>query len=122
MDAGNLPAPKHSFPKSARLVQRSEFERVSRQGIRRSGQWIAVEVRVRPGATLPARLGITASRKFGKSHDRNRFKRLVRESFRLIRRQLLAGLEINVRPRYRPDRTPTLDEIQKELLQLCAMG
>lgn len=61
------------------------------------GEWIVVERRQGKGG--PPKLGITITRREGKSHDRNRFKRIVREAFRLARPQLPEGLEILVRPR-----------------------
>ncbi|HXF29636.1 MAG TPA: ribonuclease P protein component [Chlamydiales bacterium] len=44
------------------------------------------------------RLGITISKKFGNAVERNRFKRLVREGFRLTQKPV-GGLDIVVRPR-----------------------
>lgn len=44
------------------------------------------------------RIGITASRKFGSSCERNRFKRLVKEVFR-IEKNRLGSLDIHVLPR-----------------------
>lgn len=48
-----------------------------------------------------SRLGITASKRFGKSHQRNRFKRIVREAYRLNNHQLPKGKDIHIRPRKR---------------------
>lgn len=47
----------------------------------------------------PPRLGITASRKYGGACLRNRFKRIVREAFRLCRHELPKNIDINIRPR-----------------------
>ncbi len=49
------------------------------------------------------RLGISASkRKIRKASDRNRFKRLVREAFRLRKAELPAGVDLVVVPRGGP--------------------
>lgn len=45
------------------------------------------------------RLGILASRKLGGAVERNRFKRLVRETFRLHKHQLKEGLDVLIYPR-----------------------
>lgn len=53
----------------------------------------------RKGRGPTAKLGITVTKKYGKAHERNRFKRLVRESFRLLLSRIPAELEIHIRPR-----------------------
>ena len=75
------------LPKEARLLKRADFLRVYDQGKRFEGRFMTVFI-------LPAkqdlhRVGITATKKaIGKAHDRNRAKRLLRESFRLSRVEL----------------------------------
>ena len=61
------------------------------------GEQISVDVR--QGKMSCAKLGITVSRKFGKAHERNRFKRVVREAFREIILMLPQNLEMNISPR-----------------------
>ena len=85
------------FPKTARLLSRAQYSSLHRHSIRLFGEQISLDVR--QGRSLSAKLGITVSRKFGKAHDRNRFKRVVREAFREIYHQLPQDLEINVHPR-----------------------
>jgi ribonuclease P protein component len=75
------------FPKEARLLKRAEFLRVYEQGTRIEGRYLTVFLL--PNRSGRHRVGITATRKaIGKAHDRNRAKRLLRESFRLSRTEL----------------------------------
>ena len=76
-----------SFPKEARLAKRAEFLRVYEQGERIEGRYMTVFILHNKGPIQ--RVGITATKKaIGKAHDRNRAKRLLRESFRLSRAEL----------------------------------
>jgi ribonuclease P protein component len=77
-----------ALPKEARLLKRAEFLRVYEQGTRIDGRYMTVFVLPTDGAIH--RVGITATKKgIGtKAHDRNRAKRLLRESFRLSREEL----------------------------------
>lgn len=99
-----------------RLLNKYQFARLSQQGRRFVGQWILIDIR-QNNNSLP-KLGITVSKRYGDAHQRNRFKRLVRESFRLAQHQLPSGIEINVKPRSIADKAKMAD-IQNELLQLC---
>ena len=75
------------FPRTIRLLKRADFLRVYENGKRFEGRFMTVFI-------LPAelgchRVGVTATKKaIGKAHDRNRAKRLLRESFRLSRAEL----------------------------------
>jgi len=70
------------FPKEARLRKRAEFLCVYEHGKRFEGRFMTVFIL--PNDRKNHRVGITATRKaIGKAHDRNRAKRLLRETFRL---------------------------------------
>lgn len=79
-----------------RLCKRRDFLRMN-QSKAYIGRLIIVEVR--PNQLLRTRLGVTVTKRFGKSHDRNRFKRVVREAFRLSVEKLIKGFDLNIRPR-----------------------
>ena len=88
------------FPKSARVLNRSHFRNILKSGNRLIGNWIAVDYRL--GRSSRPRLGITVSKRHGKAHDRNRFKRVVREAFRELYPQLPPSLEANISPKGAP--------------------
>ncbi|MBI3508768.1 MAG: ribonuclease P protein component [Chlamydiia bacterium] len=84
--------------KQDRLRYRSEFQRVSREAKRWVGQRLCIDCRKGSSAL---KLGITAPRKYGSAPERSRFKRLIREVFRLHRAHLPQSWEILVMPRQR---------------------
>jgi ribonuclease P protein component len=98
------------------LLKRHQFQRFANQkGACAIGQSIIVENRT--NHTLNTRLGITVTKRFGKSHDRNRFKRIVREAFRKSLAKLPKGLDFNIKPRLTAKQASS-DQIQQDLLQL----
>lgn len=108
------------FRKRDRLLKRHEFRRVSREGKRLVGARICIDLAKgssKGSKDFGLRLGITASARYGSAPERNRFKRLVREAFRLSRAHLPSGLEINISPRKRALEA-TFAEIACELRQL----
>ena len=70
-----------ALPKGRRLRARAEFQKVYAEGQRYDGRLLAAFLR--KSELTVHRLGVTASTKaIGKSVDRNRAKRLLRELFR----------------------------------------
>jgi ribonuclease P protein component len=66
------------------LRQRREFAYVRAAGVAHRGRYIVVNIA--PALDGKVRLGIIVSRRFSKQAvDRNRARRLIRESFRLLR-------------------------------------
>lgn len=111
----NGKAARRKLPKSARVLNRSHFKNIHKYGNRLIGNWISLDYRL--GRSSRPRLGITVSRRHGKAHDRNRFKRVVREAFRELYPDLPISLEANISPRRA---SPELCKaiILNELLQL----
>lgn len=105
------------FPKERRLRVRREFEKVSRNRNKILGRTIIIEIL--PVPELLIKLGITVTKKYGKAHDRNRFKRCVREAFRLTYSNLPLGHHLIVRPR-NPQVYPTTVDIQADFLHLLS--
>jgi len=78
-----------TFPRRNRLARPSDFSRVFRRSVRSADQFFTVLAC--PGGEGEPRLGMAVSRKAaGSAVQRNRLKRLIRESFRLHRAGLPA--------------------------------
>ena len=82
------------FTKDQRLKSRHEFKKVFRSGKRLFSRYCCIQFC--ENSSPEARLGITVTKKFGKAHDRNTFKRHIREAFR--KSPLQKGLDLNIRP------------------------
>jgi ribonuclease P protein component len=104
----------YRFPKRLRLLSSRDFERVfaGRQSV--SDQWLVLY-----GATNElgnARIGLTVSRKLGGATVRNRWKRLLREVFRLKQHELPA-IDFVCVPR--AAEAPTFQELLESLPALA---
>lgn len=77
----NQTAKAQPFPKTARLLKRSEFDAVYKQGKRHFSQNLTVFYLRQPGAAPSgARIGFGVSRLIGGAVDRNRMKRVLRSA------------------------------------------
>ena len=63
-------------------------------------------------------LGITVSKRYGKAHSRNRFKRVVREAFRHLAPSLPHDLEIHVVPRGKASQGVSRAFVLEDLVRL----
>lgn len=89
------------FRRRHRLSHKREFERAYTEGVRRVNGPLAV-YGVRNGLGH-SRLGVSVGKRIGNAVRRSRVKRMLRESFRLLRVEMPAGydLVVSVRP-HRP--------------------
>jgi ribonuclease P protein component len=109
-----------AFPKTFRLLRRSDYRRVYDEGQRRSASLCTVFIR--PNGLGHSRLGITVPARLGNAVLRNRLKRRIREAFRLHRADLPAGWDFLVNPRPAVA-TVSFETLEKELLRLfCQAG
>ena len=95
-----------------RLTGAKRFEAVFRARVRASAGPLLV--RAVPNEVSHPRLGLAISRRVGTAPTRNRIKRLLRESFRLIRNDLPGCYDLHVS--VRPHELMTLAEYQEALL------
>jgi ribonuclease P protein component len=105
-ERGQDQPPAHAgagFPRSARLLKHSDFERVYKQGRRHfSSHLTAFFLRQAESAGSEsgshagsARVGFTVGKVLGGAVDRNRIKRRLREAVRM-RRSVLSGCSVDV--------------------------
>ncbi|HZZ77542.1 MAG TPA: ribonuclease P protein component [Gemmataceae bacterium] len=106
-----------TFRKEDRLRSGSDFKRVYDRRCSVSNQWLIVYGC--PNGLDRLRVGLSVSRKVGNAVQRNFFKRLYREAFRLTRAELPAGLDLVMLPRSTHE--PTLENICASLRALVPM-
>ena len=107
--------PSQCFRPQHRLRTTAEFQRVFAR--RRSASDNLLVVYGLENGLPHARLGLSVSRKVGNAVVRNRWKRLLREAFRLQRSQLPAGLDLVIVPRAAA--TPELKPLMQSLRHLA---
>lgn len=107
--------PDFRLPKSRRLTGKAAFDALFASGARVHGQHLTVIARPAEG---PTRLGIPCGKRYSKNAVvRNRFRRLVREAFRLRQADIPPGMQIAVLPKCRPAQAD-LQQFMRELPEL----
>ncbi len=106
------------LPPERRVKKGADFDRAYRARKSASDQFLVVYAAAN-GLSL-ARIGLSVSRKVGNAVRRNRWKRLLREAFRLSQSQLPTGRDFILIPR--PDAEPTLAALSKSLIKLSRIA
>lgn len=99
-----------------RIRRVGDFKRAFRYRASVADQWVVLYGY--PNGLPYPRLGISASRRLGGAVIRNRWKRLVREAFRLTRPRLPEGIDLIAIPR--PDVEPRLASLIESLPLLAS--
>jgi ribonuclease P protein component len=103
------------FQKQQRLLRGAQFGHILRRGACAADGVLVLCVVVSTEGQ-PPRLGVTIPKKTGSAVVRNRWKRLIRESFRTQQHQLPTGYDFVVRPK--KGAQPSNEEIQKSIPRL----
>jgi ribonuclease P protein component len=111
-----MTTPDQRFLAQHHLRRPAEFDKVFRH--RRSASDELIIVYGCENGLAHPRLGLSVSRKVGGAVKRNRWKRLLREAFRLNRGDLPAGVDLVIVPR--AGATPTLAALGESLPKLAA--
>jgi ribonuclease P protein component len=101
-EPSGLPTPKLDFPRSSRILRSADFRVVYDNGIRVTSPMFAAFCLARPsppGVHDGVRMGLTVPRAVGKSVQRNRIKRRMREAFRKRRADFGPQWDIVLNPR-----------------------
>ena len=111
-----LPAmPDQSFSRELRIRKAAEFDRIYKA--RNFAADDALVVNGDANGLAHPRLGLSVSKKVGNAVVRNRWKRLIREAFRLSKDRLPAGVDLIVRPQKGAE--PELAAISSSLVSLA---
>ncbi|BBM87778.1 ribonuclease P protein component [Candidatus Uabimicrobium amorphum] len=103
-----------SFPQQSRLRAKSEFSAVFAAKKSHAARFLRCYYRKNSLST--ARLGIVVSRKYGKAYERNRFKRIIRETFRLYKNRGVS-MDIVVLPNRR-NKSLKYEDLAKDMFKL----
>jgi ribonuclease P protein component len=108
----------NNFSKTQRVTRGEDITRILRQGsCAADGTLVVFAIAVDDATPRLARLGVTIPKKTGNAVIRNRWKRLIRESFRTQHEQIPVGFDYIVRPKKAAQ--PDWNEIQRSVPKLA---
>lgn len=104
-----------NLPREWRLVRRSEFGAVYREGRKRSSATFLIFFR--PNGLPRCRFGMSVKKALGNAVTRNRIRRRIREILRLHREEIVTGWDVVIHPS-RLVATLEFTKLEAELLAL----
>ena len=107
---------RYFFRKHQRVVSGGDFTRTLRKGSFAADAVLVLFALPKPESQA-AKLGVTIPKKIGNAVVRNRWKRLIRESFRTQQDQIPTGYDYVVRPK--KGAQPSWSEIKKSVPKLA---
>jgi ribonuclease P protein component len=107
-----------ALPGGRKIRTAAEFQSVYKKGAKKASRSFVVFMA--PNGLRHSRFGMTAPRKLGPAHERNRIKRRIREILRTAWPLLPDGLDIVLNPR-RSAGSRDFGELRAELLTLLGV-
>jgi ribonuclease P protein component len=108
---------QNAFPKKFRLAGNEEFKTVIARRRRLSDKVLALYIA--SNGRQYSRLGVSVGKAAGNAAVRNRFKRLMREVFRLNRKQIPAGFDYVAIASSKAAKGLTFENVRESFLKLA---